>query len=593
MLRNIESEIQAYHSIFLMFHLKKKFNAADISASEYAAFALIGISLAAGLAFYGGIVEIPRLLYILAWIVVFFFLVLAVARVILRVLDSTNLPLLIFASLLVLGVYFFALKPTGTGFIRHDEIYSWGMWGVQHFLGQTSDTYYTQAPYPQFFAYELGSVLLAQGDHVSHFVAKLVCGIPALVIVIAFSDVTAKSGNRFIDWLTLVLAFGVLVSFGNLLFWAYADPLATALILLSFILLLQYSERPGSLRPLVLSLFCGLLASLAKQPGLVWCLATLPVVMAYGVWRWKWRPVALAACVVVMLLAAIWPFFIAPDFTGNQGVLDIAKKNGGLMASVLLSIKKYIIDTPEIGVILLATTLVALFSSKGRMLWVLCVFPFLVIWFTVGAYEQRHGIHVLFVSVALANYLLIQKYPCIECVKKESRKINFGVEISTGLISVTASAMLLTSSVYFAYQRNSPSLQDGNKAIFISQFGDDSVDIYQDIIDKQRRIFLVSNYQYGMFFNRTIIGRPELYKNSTTTKNFLEELVQFKPDYIFDAGEWTYGPYSPHLHKLLEACPAAFLLKQENTFPPYSAIYKVDSQVLSAQCPSSIGSAPV
>ena len=565
----------------------------DISPSEHAAFATMGISLASGLALAENYIEIPGAYYIFAWTVVFMFLVLAIASFIVRLLKNANLPLLIFASLLVLAVYFFALKPTSTGFIRHDEIYSWGMWGVQHFLGQPYDTYYTQAPYPQFFAYELGSVFLAQGNHVSHFAAKLVCGIPALVIVIAFSDLVARSSSQFINWLTLLLTFGALAGFGNLLFWAYADPLATALILLSFTLLLQYSEKPAKLRPLMLSLFCGLLASLTKQPGLVWCLATLPALILYGVWRWEWRPAALAACIAVMLLAAIWPLFVAPEFTGNQGVLDIVKKNGGWIASVILSLKKYIVDSPDIGILLIGTMLVSLFSGKGRIFWILCVLPFLVIWFTVGAYEQRHGIHVLFVSTALANHLLIQRYPCIDRASREPRIFNFQGKIPTDAICVAVSAVLLISSVYLAYQRNYSNLQDGNKAIFISQFGGESNEVYRDIIDNQRRIFVVSNYQYGMFFNRTIIGRPELHRSVLTPKGFLEELANFKPEYIFDAGEWTYGPYTSHLRKLIEVCPDAFFLIKKNDFSPYSAIYQVDSQVLGTECSSRFDSAPL
>ena len=572
---------------------KKKFNLADISASEYAAFAVMGISMAVGLAFFRVDIEFPRFLYIFAWIAGFVFLVFSVARVIFGMLSSVNLPLLLFSLLLVFGVYFFALKPTSTGFIRHDEIYSWGMWGVQHFLGQPYDTYYTQAPYPQFFAYELGSVFLAQGNHISHFAAKLVCGIPALVIVIAFSDLVARSSSQLINWLTFLLAFGVLASFWNLLFWAYADPLATALILLSFTLLLQYSEKPANLRPVMLSLFCGLLVSLTKQPGLVWCLATLPMLIIYGVWRWKWRPAALAACIAMMLLAAIWPLFVAPEFTGNQGVLDIVKKNGGWMASVMLSLKKYIVDSPDIGMLLIGTMLISLFSGRGRVFWILCVLPFLVIWFTVGAYEQRHGIHVLFVSTALENHLLIQRYPCIDMAPREPRIFGFQGKITTGAFFVAVSAVLLTSSVYLAYQRNYSNLQDGNKAIFISQFGGESNEVYRDIIDNQRRIFVVSNYQYGMFFNRAIIGRPELHRSVLTPKDFLDELANFKPDYVFDAGEWTYGPYSSHLRKLIEVCPDSFFLRKKNDFSPYSAIYQVDSQVLGTACSSRFDGVPL
>ncbi|MCY0656285.1 hypothetical protein, partial [Klebsiella pneumoniae] len=97
---------------------------------------LMGIGLAAGLAFSNSHIDIPRGLHIFAWILVAVFLLLALIRSLSKALTSNNWPSLLFAALLLFSVYQSAIKPTSTGFARHDEIYSWGMWAVQHFLGK-------------------------------------------------------------------------------------------------------------------------------------------------------------------------------------------------------------------------------------------------------------------------------------------------------------------------------------------------------------------------------------------------------------------------------------------------------------------------
>src|SRR5256885_14169389 len=125
-------------------------------------------------------------------------------------------------------------------------------------------------------------------------------GIPATVVCIALFEFTGKSSSKLTNWLTLLLSTTALFSLGNLLYWAYADPVASALILISFTLLMQYSRNPENIRPLLLSLSCGMLASLAKQPGLVWCLLTLPALVAYGAWRWRWKASGLVMCITVM-----------------------------------------------------------------------------------------------------------------------------------------------------------------------------------------------------------------------------------------------------------------------------------------------------
>src|SRR5256885_9903675 len=74
-----------------------------------------------------------------------------------------------------------------------------------------------------------------------------------------------------------------------------------------------------------------------------------------------------------------------------------------------------------------------------------CALP---IWFTVGSYELRHGMHVVFISVALANHLLIQKNPeNTQASKSSGYSVFKGFKpSSTAIASITAA--ILGLSVY-------------------------------------------------------------------------------------------------------------------------------------------------
>ena len=207
------------------------------SASEYAAATLIGVSGAAAAAFINIYFKLPQYFFITIWLLVVILLSLSLVRAISSSLTSSNLPAKVFTIFLLAFVFFATLKPTATGLVRDDEIYSWGMWGVQHALGQTADLHYTGAAYPQLFAYEIASIFLAQGTHIPHFFAKLIVGLPSLLILIVLSEFTAKSQRGWINWLTLLLSIIVMIGIGNPMYWAYADPLASALILTSLALI--------------------------------------------------------------------------------------------------------------------------------------------------------------------------------------------------------------------------------------------------------------------------------------------------------------------------------------------------------------------
>lgn len=555
----------------------------QISPAEYAAMALVGIALASATAFLRNYLPVPQWLPLLAWGGTALVLCLGLARAFSHLLLRPSLASLLFSGFLAFFIFEAATQSTSTGFTRHDEIYSWSMWAVQHFMGQPYDTYYTQAPYPQLFPYELASVFLAQGHHVSHFFAKLVCALPAIIMAIACSGLAAGSSRLWANGLATLLLAGALYGVGPILFFGYADPLASALLLVSFLLVLEYSTQPHKLRPLVLSMCCGLLAGLCKQPALIWCFFTLPLLVVYGVWRWQWKKSALLLCLPMLALAGIWPFFVASGFTHNQGVLDIAKNNGGLIASFLQSVQKYIIDTPETGGLLLASLAIAAISAKGRVFWVLCVLPYIAIWFILGSYEPRHGLHAIFISAALASHVLVSKYPLNPLSEFRPR-----LQTAKHLLSGVAAIAVLAVSAGTAWHDNAAALQDGNKAIFISQFGNEATPLYDEIIQEQRRIYATSNYQYGAFFGRTPMVRLAGLGNPVTTPWLFGQIEASEADFVLGGGEWTYGPYYPHILELAALCPTTFLPEKINTDAPYFSIYRVDRKALAGQCKSLI-----
>lgn len=550
------------------------------SASEYAALTLMGVASAAATALINKYVPLPQLVFIAIWLLVVVLLSLALARSIIDAWTSRNLPAKLFIAFLIAIVFVAALKPTSTGFVRDDEIYSWGMWGVQHALGQPVDLHYTGAAYPQLFAYEIGSVFLAQGTHIPHFFAKLIAGLPSLLILIVLGEFIAKSQRRWANWLSLVLSITAMISIANLMYWAYADPLASALLLTSLALILQYAQRPEQIRLMVLASSCALVASLTKQPGLVWCLASLPIVTIYGVLRLGWKKAALVPCLFAVLLAIIWPVFVAPTFTSNHGVLEIAKNNGGLLASLLKSANSYIVKSPDFGLLLLFPIFVALINKPIRLLWLCFVLPYLVIWFTFGSYEKRHGIHVILVSVLLVTHALTRMYPIANNIVI-ARQFNAAIWQKWILL---ASLCIVVASINLAHFRHAPPLQDGNRAMFISQFGADAGDIFDEIVVNKHHVFTASNYQYGVLFNRTPLYRPDSGDVEASAQKLKDYLISSQSSYTFTSGDWSYGPYSAQIEKLAQQCPDAFELIKKSAVKPQFSIYKIHQNSLASLC---------
>ncbi|MCD2511089.1 hypothetical protein [Comamonas endophytica] len=555
------------------------FDARKLSVAEYAALTLMAVASAAVATLLNKYFPLPQAVFLACWCLVVVLLSLALARSMGNAWQSKNLPAKLFVGFLLIAIFISALKPTSTGFSRHDEIYSWGMWGVQHALGKQPDLYYTGAAYPQFFSYEIASVFLAQGTHFSHFFAKLIAGLPSLLIIIVLGDFVAKSQRSWVNWLTLLLSIGAIASIANLLYWAYADPLASALLITSLALILQYARR-RELRLMVLASACALMAALTKQPGLVWCFASLPAMAAYGVWRLGWKKEVLAPCIAAMALAAIWPVFLAPSFASNQGVMDIVTKNGGIVDSVFKSVKTYVLASPGIGFILILPVLLAFRSKPLRFSWLFFVFPYLIIWFALGSYELRHGMHVILMSVLLVMHALTSQYPLVENPASAQQ--------GSGMIErhwmACVSFLLVILSMFLAYHRNADALKDGNRAIFISQFGSDAAEVFDGIVGSQSHVFAFSNYQYGIFFNRTPLFRLDAKEKNVSVQTLRSHLLTSRSAYVFTAGDWDYGSFSANFQALSQMCPEALQLMKKSEVQPQFSIYRVHQESLLSRC---------
>lgn len=550
------------------------------SASEYVALTLMAVAAAAFLVLINKYYPLPQLAFTAIWCLVVLLLSLALARSMIDAWTSHNLPAKLFMALLLAMVFVAALKPTSTGFTRHDEIYSWGMWGVQHALGLPADFHYTGAAYPQFFAYEIGSIFLAQGTHIPHFFAKLISGLPSLLVLIVLGEFIAKSQREWINWFSLAISITAFSGLVNLMFWAYADPLASVLLLTSLALLLQYAQQPERIHLMILASSCGVVASFTKQPGLVWCLFSLPAIVIYGVLRLGWQKIVLLPCVLAIFLALIWPALLAPTFANNQGVLDIVKNNGGIAASFIKSINAYVLRDLDLGFLLLLPLLIALINKNIRLFWLCFVLPYLLIWFVFGSYEKRHGIHVTFISVLLVNHALTRMYPMAQSTAISQ---NFNLTLWQRW-SPPASLCIVLAGISFAYLRQAAPLQDGNRAIFISQFGADSGNIFDEIVLNQHEVFVASNYQYGALYNRTPLHRPDANDTQATMEKLKSHLVSSNSSFVFTSGEWGFGPYSIQIEKMTQQCPDAFELVKRSVVKPQLSIYKVHHNALASRC---------
>lgn len=475
-----------------------------------------------------------------------------------------------------------------SGFAWHDEIYSWNLWAIQHLLREPYDRSYTQAAYPQLYAYWLASVYAAQGGFQSQLLTRFVSAVPMLLLVSVAGAFWPRRNGSTARTLTIaaLITLLVLASTLNTLRLGYADPLMAAALVTSVALLLRHAAAPAAWRPLVLSVVCGAIAAYTKQPAILWACGILPVAVMAGVWRWSWprRDLLIAAAGAVAV--GVWLLATFAEMADNQGALRAGLGDRGLLATGLSSVIRYLLRKPHLLFIVAASWHLSRRDPRLHGLWWLGVLPLMMLWFTLGSYEQRHGLHVLW----LASLLLLAALGLHAAPPAAPRPIAAkAVRWRPGEPAAAAAGAALIALVFglglALGERKDIDLGDGQQLAFVRQMGPQAAAFYNLRLGEQSRIWTTSNYTYGLFYGRLPVGRPAAHAPGEVPTDLVRELQEFGADYAVSSGRYAYGAQSGLLLGLAALCPQALrktLVSQDGEF----IFFAIDQGAL-RDCPAS------
>ncbi|MHA7872797.1 MAG: hypothetical protein ACX939_10640, partial [Hyphococcus sp.] len=253
------------------------------------------------------------------------------------------------AVALALGCYVL-LRLIEGGFDENDEIYSWNLWAIQHFLGEPVDFSYTQSPYPQLFPKILSYAYMLLGTIEAQTAVKTALVIFPASIFFAIGLAARGGGDqRFLIGqaiLGLILIKGARLDsiFDN----GMPDSLMTAGVAASMLFVFLYQERSTARHWLWLAAACAAVAALAKQPALVWALVGLPALLAAGAvrsrtpWSGLWIGFLPAAASIVWMLTE------GRDFQENEGVLTRSQADRGPAEQLLHAMNEWFVGEPVI-----------------------------------------------------------------------------------------------------------------------------------------------------------------------------------------------------------------------------------------------------
>ncbi len=503
--------------------------------------------------------------------------------------------------ILILNVFlavFIALKLGSGSFDSNDEIYSWNMWAVQHYLGEDIDFYYTNSPYPQLF-----SILIAYCYKLLGTI-ELQLPVKALFAIFSFSILTTVGlAPKKVSYenvakyflLAVILLFGIGVK--KHLYQALADPMMVSALIVSIYLLIKYIEDPKNNQYLWLSVMCGIVAVNTKQPALIWALFSVPIIVLYSIFKKKMPVNSVLPMAILLASGLFWIFGGGSDFHQNQGVISASFQGRSFWEQLIYFTEIYLIEKPFILLLLILCIRNLMVAKTGVTVAVLFLAPALVLWFLYGSYSLRLGMHVVFLMallLALGDYDLKLPFNNILFDK-------FSVFIQTKQrIILSVLVILFSAQVYISINKTSNkydgqfnTLAGGKNTIF-KYFGSDAEFVYEEIYDhKELLLWIPSNYIYGIFYGHNEVIRPQYKWNAETpssdysVKQLLAEIKEKEPDYLFYAGKIPYGSGSDYLLELAEqACP--FLFKKvagEPNLYGYS-VYQLDKVALvTRQCP--------
>ena len=466
---------------------------------------------------------------------------------------------------LLLMLYFSVILGSSS-FNSHDEIYSWNMWAVQHFLGEPVDYYYTKSPYPQLFSIIIAYCYKILGN------IELQLPVKALFAIFPFCLLTAiglapkeasyvNVARYFVLMLVLVFGTGLNKCFDR----GLADPMMASALTVSVFLFLRYVCNTERTEQLWFSVICGIVAVYTKQPALIWVIISFPIISLISVSRNKLPFIMIAAATILFIAGLAWVSGSGSNFYSNQGVINASQHGRNLCEQLMFAINRYFVKRPLI-LLLLATSFISVIKTKKyRDIFFSLLMPSLLAWFIFGAYSLRHGIHV----VSLAALLLTTtgyKLPFSESFNIW-KLIGTFIQKKIVLLMVVLCFIVVVASVLEINKSirkigDGFDLYSGGKNTIYKYFGNDAAYIHEKIYNNPDiLLWIPSNYIYGIFYGHNNIMRPnyDAFKQYNI-ESIISEIKEYRPDYLFYSTPLVaYGPGSSLLYELAEKrCPYLF-----------------------------------
>ncbi|MDO4682977.1 MAG: hypothetical protein Q4B17_09360 [Lautropia sp.] len=497
--------------------------------------------------------------------------------------------------LLALAMTAFVIQGT-TASARHDEIYSWNLWAIQHWQGLPHDLSYTRAPYPQLFSYWQASFYGAQNGIESQLLPRLATAVPTWILVATFFIVSAGRKPVWKDMLIGALWIFLLIDTWHTLRMGYADPLAIAALSVSLLCVLRYDQSSSNPTWLVAAVLLGVMAAAIKQPGVIWACFCLPCLTLWRVLERQWPRSSLTVVLLAAAGVSGWLLLAMPDVADNDSVMRAAFRDRTVLDTVLLSIDRYLLQKPEV-LLVFGTTVIL--SMKNPVWWRIVVFgllPFMGIWFTLGSYEYRHGVHLMWLSGILIATALNATRTGNQLAPTEPRlpdSIQASVSPASGprvgsaspampaWLMAIAIVITTTGALLWTARQENRDISDGQRTGFSVQMEHpQAASFHQHVVDNQLPIWVTTQYTWGFFYGRVPIGRPTV--ESTPTQQWVREaLLSLKAAYAISSGDYSWAEYSQLLVGLTQTCPDAFIAEFSSRDKRYT-VYRIDLPRLKA-----------
>ncbi len=478
--------------------------------------------------------------------------------------------LLLFNLLLMLP---FFVKLGTHSFDQGDEIYSWNFWAIQHYLSLPPDFTHTGAPYPQFLPKLLAYQYQLLGSIDYQLPIKCLLGVfsftllNTLAVAYGHRDVASKiKYGILILW--IVFGIGLQHFFND----GYADPIMCASLVLSvYYAWLAYKNNKN--KYWLLAIATGLVSAYAKQPGLLWLGFVLPagyVLFSYSHCI-KNKLKSGLFILATSGMALLWAFTEGMQFQNNGGVIGASLKNRDILGHLNYLAEFYFIQQPLLGLFLLFSVvglIIYFIKAKKHKLknFILFIFsflilPYLLLWFTFGAYQLRLGQHVialLSLLIILSGYRILIPFPVLlpnfvflsNKIFKTNTKIIF---LALTTVSVLGSLMIGYKQEYKVMK--GIGWHDGGLRTLQFYFPDAQKIIADELYKKTNiTVWVPTRYLYGIFYSHTNVVMPEQYNWG------VQDLIKAKPDYIITAAEEVTGiVWVERLQGIIQGCPLGFI----------------------------------